>query len=200
MKISKPLGEKLPLEESKILNTKVIDGVEVNRSIVNTDSSLTRPLRKSFNEGVVIFVLMHQLIPIFQYEPTIKIAQEFTGIELSKEYTAETIEKPIKWDRAISIPSNQGFESVIIESEDLNSDSLALKEPFIKSQESHLKSRAKKTSKMLGVRQLFDLFHVKYGLFSIHSGMRMLKLLMNQKLIILALMKPPPSQLQINLC
>jgi len=129
------LGEKLPIEESNNIDTKVIEGVEGTRTVDKTDPSLSRPLRISFSEG---------------YEPTIKIAQEFTGIELSKEYTAETIEKPIKWDRAISIPSNQGFDSVILESEDINSDPLKIKEPVIKSQESQLKSRAKKSSKTLG--------------------------------------------------
>jgi hypothetical protein len=143
--VAKPFGEKLKIEESDNFNTKLIEEVEANKAVVNTGLSLTRPLRKSFSEG---------------FEPTIKIAQEFTGIELSKEYTVETIEKPIKWDRAISMSSNQGFESVIIESEDLNSDPLTMKEPIIKSQESHLKSRAKKSSNTLGVRQLFGVIKV----------------------------------------
>ena len=52
--------------------------------------------------------------------------------------------------------SNQGFESVIIESEDLNSDPLPLKTPLIQSQDSSIKTRVKKSSKTLGVRQLFD--------------------------------------------
>jgi hypothetical protein len=52
--------------------------------------------------------------------------------------------------------SNQGFESVIIESEDLNSDPLPLKTPLIQSQDSNIKTRVKKSSKTLGVRQLFD--------------------------------------------
>jgi len=153
VKVSKPLGEKAPIEESNTLDTKVVEEVEGTRTIDNTDPSISRPLRISFSEGVYSIGFKYLFTKIFQYEPTIKTAQEFTGIELSKEYTAETIEKPIKWDRAISIPSNQGFESVIIESEDLNSDPLRLKEPVIKSQELQLKSRAKKSSKTFGVRQ-----------------------------------------------
>jgi len=64
--------------------------------------------------------------------------------------------------------SNQGFESVIIQSEDLNSDPLPLKTPLIKSQESDIKTRAKKTSKTLGVRQLFDDFNFKHLVYLVH--------------------------------
>jgi len=56
--------------------------------------------------------------------------------------------------------SNQGFESVIIESEDLNSDPLPLKTPLIQSQDSNIKTRVKKSSKTLGVRQLIGEFQL----------------------------------------
>jgi len=55
--VSKSLGETLPIEQSDNFETKAIERAEGNMSVVSPDSALTRPLRKSFSEGVTIFVL-----------------------------------------------------------------------------------------------------------------------------------------------
>ena len=43
VKVSKPLGEKLPIEESNNLDTKVVEEVEGTTTVDNTDPSLSRP-------------------------------------------------------------------------------------------------------------------------------------------------------------
>jgi len=82
-----------------------------------------------------------------------------SGIEFSKEYTVESIENPVKWDRAISVTSNQGFDNVVIESEDLHSDPPQFRKPLVQTQEPNKKSQAKKTSKAIGVSLLKSISH-----------------------------------------
>ena len=80
------------------------------------------------------------------------MAQEITGSDDVKHYLVESITSAPKWDRAISVTSNQGFETLLSEPEEFKPDPNPIRDTSTKHQENYLKQDIKQKSNLMGVR------------------------------------------------
>ena len=79
------------------------------------------------------------------------MAQEITGSDDVKHYLVESITTAPKWDRAISVTSNQGFETLLSEPEEFKPDPNPIRDTSTKHQENYLKQDIKQKSNLMGV-------------------------------------------------
>ena len=79
------------------------------------------------------------------------MAQEITGSDDVKHYLVESITSAPKWDRAISVTSNQGFETLLSEPEEFKPDPNPIRDTSTKHQENYLKQDIKQKSNLMGV-------------------------------------------------
>ena len=79
------------------------------------------------------------------------MAQEITGSDDVKHYLVESIASAPKWDRAISVTSNQGFETLLSEPEEFKPDPNPIRDTSTKHQENYLKQDIKQKSNLMGV-------------------------------------------------
>ena len=79
------------------------------------------------------------------------MAQEITGSDDVKHYLVESIASSPKWDRAISVTSNQGYETLLSEPDEFKSDPNPIRETSTKQQENYLKQDIKQKSNLMGV-------------------------------------------------
>ena len=68
-----------------------------------------------------------------------------------KHYLVESIASAPKWDRAISVTSNQGFETLLSEPEEFKPDPNPIRDSSTKHQENYLKQDIKQKSNLMGV-------------------------------------------------
>ena len=68
-----------------------------------------------------------------------------------KHYLVESIASAPKWDRAISVTSNQGFETLLSEPEEFKPDPNPIRDTSTKHQENYLKQDIKQKSNLMGV-------------------------------------------------
>ena len=80
------------------------------------------------------------------------MAQEIGETDDLKQYLVENVAGATKWDRAISVTSNQGFETLMCLPEEFKPDPLPVKDSPSKAQDTYLKQDIKKTSNVMGVR------------------------------------------------
>ena len=79
------------------------------------------------------------------------MAQEITGSDDVKHYLVENIASSPKWDRAISVTSNQGYETLLSEPDEFKPDPNPIRETSTKQQENYLKQDIKQKSNLMGV-------------------------------------------------
>ena len=79
------------------------------------------------------------------------MAQEITGSDDVKHYLVESIASSPKWDRAISVTSNQGYETLLSEPEEFKPDPNPIRDTSTKHQENYLKQDIKQKSNLMGV-------------------------------------------------
>ena len=80
------------------------------------------------------------------------MAQEITGSDDVKHYLVESITSAPKWDRAISVTSNQGYETLLSQPADqFKPDPNPIRETSTKHQENYLKQDIKQKSNLMGV-------------------------------------------------
>ena len=66
------------------------------------------------------------------------MAQEITGSDDVKHYLVASIASAPKWDRAISVASNQGYETLLSEPDEFKPDPNPIRETSSKQQENYL--------------------------------------------------------------
>ena len=80
------------------------------------------------------------------------MAQEIpTGSDDVKHYLVESVVTAPKWDRAISVSSNQGYENVLSEPDEFKPDPNPIRDTSTKHQENYLKQDIKQKSNLMGV-------------------------------------------------
>ena len=80
------------------------------------------------------------------------MAQEIpTGSDDVKHYLVESVVTAPKWDRAISVSSNQGYENVLSEPDEFKPDPNPIRKTSTKHQENYLNQDVKQKSNQLGV-------------------------------------------------
>ena len=80
------------------------------------------------------------------------MAQEIKGSDDVKHYLVESIANAPKWDRAISVTSNQGYETLVSEpAEQFKPDPNPIRDTSTKHQENYLKQDIKQKSNLMGV-------------------------------------------------
>ena len=79
------------------------------------------------------------------------MAQEITGSDDMKHYLVESVVSAPKWDRAISVTSNQGYETLLSEPDEFKPDPNPIRETSTKHQEHYLKQDIKQKSNLMGV-------------------------------------------------
>ena len=80
------------------------------------------------------------------------MAQEIpTGSDDVKHYLVESVVTAPKWDRAISVSSNQGYENALSEPDEFKPDPNPIRDTSTKHQENYLKQDIKQKSNLMGV-------------------------------------------------